>query len=337
MIVAGRSVATPFLDMFLLPWILEQAVTAAVTPSNPMKFTPIVLACAVLTGPLFAQPERARFEESLRMKADILPLKKDANRSVYAVEVQFNSKPLWMVVDCTADSLTLSTEAAKAANVPLKEATVGPPGQAVPMMVGPVESFLLGKAKVTSEAMPFMSYSRMGNLMIDGVAQPTGGQLGLAVLKSLKVVADFSKTRLLVPSMEFEGGLGGLYDIAKFPSLALVESNNRLLVPATLQGKEIYLLCSSGTRVTSLTQAVVTEMGLTMQEAKDGKPAMAKVPELKIGDLELKDAGLRVTTDVVGSVDGKPIAGVLGVDLMEASKIIIAFGENRLFFDAPAQ
>ena len=131
------------------------------------------------------------FEESLKTNAEILPLKKDANRSVYTVEVQLNSKPLWMVVDSTADALTFSMEAAKIANIPLKQALVGAPGEGVQTMVGPVESFTLGKAKITSEAMPFMSYSRMGELMIDGIAHPTGGQLGIGILKSLKAVLDF--------------------------------------------------------------------------------------------------------------------------------------------------
>lgn len=277
------------------------------------------------------------FEDSLKTNAEILPLKKDANRSVYAVEVQLNSKPLWMVVDSTAAALTFSLEAAKIANIPLKQALVGAPGEGVQTMVGPVESFTLGKAKITSEAMPFMSYSRMGELMIDGTAHPTGGQLGVGILKSLKAAVDFSKGRLLVPAAALQGGLGGLCEAAKMPSVALLEHNQQFLVSATLQGKEVYFLCSTGARWTSLTGGAVKEMGLTLAEPKEGIPATAKVPDLKIGELQLKDATLRVMGDLGGSVAGKPVVGVLGVDLLTASKAIIAFGESRLFFDAPAQ
>ena len=140
-----------------------------------------------------------------------------------------------------------------------------------------------------------------------------------------------------MPTAALQGGLGGLCEAAKMPSVPLLEQNQRFLVPATLQGKEVYFLCSTGARWTSLTGGAVKEMGLTLEEPKEGSPATAKVPDLKIGELQLKDATLRVTADLGGSVAGKPIVGVLGVDLLNASKAIIAFGESRLFFDTPAQ
>jgi hypothetical protein len=302
-----------------------------------MKITTTLVAGVVLASSLAAQSESSGLEETLKKHAEALPLKKDARRSVYAVQVELNSKPLWMVVDSAAEALTFSLDAAKLAEIPLKPATVGPPNQAVQVMVGPVESLTLGNAKVASEAMPFMSYSRMGDLMIDGAAQTTGGQIGAGFLKSVHAVVDFSKNRLLLPTAPLDGGLSSVFETAKIPALKLVERNSRLLAPATLQGKDVYLLCSSGAARSSVNQRAVKEHSLKIDEGNEDKPTQAHVPDLKIGELVLKDAAIMVMGDGGDVVAGKPVIGVLGIDLLEASQAIISFGDGRLFFNEGAK
>lgn len=297
-----------------------------------MKSLYPIAAGVLLTSSLHAQPAAAGLEARLKQACESVPLKKDAKRSVLAVETSLNSKPVWMVVDTGADALLFSTAAAELAGIPLKTSIYAPDGgKGVEVQVGAVTDFKIGQSAISSEATPFASFSRMGELELEGGNQPPGGQLGTAVLASMKLAVDFGGRRLLVPAKEVPaGGIAAVYSEAGVSAEPVVVQNYRVLVPAVVAGKNVLLLCMSGAGRSMLSESALQELGLSAPD--DGTRREVKVPTAKIGSTEVKDRVFGLNPMPVTKVGDRKVVGILGLDLLEESRAVLAMGENRILF-----
>jgi predicted aspartyl protease len=306
-----------------------------------------LLLATLLDGqpPAFARQVSAPGSDVARAQFVALPL--DRSRQNHLIVRAFiNGKPALLGVDTGAPCSAIAANRRRHFGLTAMPEPVHAFINGAVSAVGIAKSLRIGGFTLEDQpmvAVNFETKNRAGSLHAE---QEIDGLLGADILFPLRAVLDCQRQLLILNlDPDSEEPAPGV-DYTGFTSVPIhVSSGHNLYVDGAVNGTPAQLMVDTGAFVTLLHRPFVKQMNIPLHNTRlrsagvnmsGAKVQVAQIRRLSIGSINVEghrvgvvDLGALISTE---SLEAKrPVAGLLGGELLQAHHGIIDFGTRRLY------
>jgi predicted aspartyl protease len=305
-----------------------------------------LLVAALIQAPVFARPG-ARGSQSAAANAQFEALPLDRSRQNHLIVRAFiNGKPARLGVDTGAPSSAIAANRARHFGV---KPIAGPPHVLVNnavSAVGIAKNLRIGGFTLVDQPLVMVNFgsdNKAGRVRAD---QEIDGILGADILFPMRAVLDCQRQLLILNlDPDSETPTPGM-DYTGFTSVPIhVSDRYNLYVDGAINGTPAQLLLDTGAFATILHRPFVKQMNIALRNTRlrsEGvnmsgtRLQVARIRRLSVGSINIDghpvgviDLGALISTE---SLDAKrPVAGLLGGELLALHHGIIDFGTRRLY------
>jgi hypothetical protein len=313
-----------------------------------MKTKSIFFLCstALLTSTMAENKKVGTAEEAIGLYYSVIPLKKDKDSWLRYAPSTINDVPGYMMVDSGANSTFFNARFAKQAKVKLtkKGHVRGVGGEKSSTFKGKIKSVIIaGKIGLKAGEYTFVDLGENEKVKLDGEELIPSGQLGFNVLSQPDLNVDFGKNRLLFPKSgkNVSGGLWGILKQVGYQKIDLAKSKNACYVPVKIGDKEGYFLVDTASNQTVLYQKfakgknypIVKQSGFVKGVGDKKIPInIVKVNDFSMPGKKIATPMLIIPNKKISVISQKPIMGILGIPVIDHTKMIINFKRAQIYF-----